>query len=121
MLIGVFMYHLNVSSYVYSIVYLIISIICVVAGFKISNKSVRLYGLILSMLSIAKLILIDISYSNTLMRAFSFLICGLLCFGISLIYNHIDKQQKAKELQQEYALNNPEIENRGDAINNGDI
>ena len=120
-LIGVFMYHLNVSSYVYSIVYLIISIICVVAGFKISNKSVRLYGLILSMLSIAKLILIDISYSNTLMRAFSFLICGLLCFGISLIYNHIDKQQKAKELQQEYALNNPEIENRGDAINNGDI
>ena len=95
-LIGILMFHLNVPSYVYSIVYLIIAIACVITGFKLSNKSVRLYGLILSMISIVKLIMIDISYTNTLMRAVSFLVCGLLCFGISLIYNHIDKQQKLK-------------------------
>lgn len=98
-LAGVLLFHLNVSSQIYSIVYLIAAIICVIIGFRFSNKSIRLYGLILSMLSIVKLILIDISYSNTLMRAVSFLISGLLCFGISLVYNHIDKQQKKKTAQ----------------------
>lgn len=98
-LLGILMFHLYVPSFGYSIVYLLIAIACVVTGFKVSNKSVRLYGLILSMISIVKLIMIDISYTNTLTRAISFLVCGLLCFGISLIYNHIDKQQKLKAAQ----------------------
>ena len=104
-LIGVLLFHLKASSQIYSIIYLVLAIACVVIGFRISNKSIRLYGLILSMLSIAKLILIDISYSSSLTRAVSFLVCGLLCFGISLIYNHVDKQQRGKlqaEAEEEY-------------------
>ena len=88
---------LNATNYIFSISCLIISVISIICGFMLQNKSIRLYGLILSMISIAKLILIDITYDNTLMRAVSFLICGLLCFGISLIYNYIDKKQNTIE------------------------
>ncbi len=87
---------LDAVNYAYSIVFLLISIASIVVGFKIKNKSMRLFGLVLSMLSIVKLIMFDVSYSNTLMRALSFLASGLICFGISLVYNRIDKQQKQK-------------------------
>ena len=83
-------------NYAYSIAFLLISIVSIVVGFKIRNKSMRLFGLVLSMLSIVKLIMFDVSYSNTLMRALSFLVSGLICFGISLVYNRIDKQHKQK-------------------------
>ena len=41
--------------------------------------------------SICKLILLDISYGKLELRAFSFLICGVICFGISFLYNRMDK------------------------------
>lgn len=85
-----------VENQFFSIAFLIVAIVCIIVGFLIQNKSIRLYGLILSITSVIKLILIDINYDNTLMRAVSFLICGILCFGISLIYNTIDKREKER-------------------------
>ena len=38
-----------------------------------------------------ELILLDISYGKLELRAFSFLICGVICFGISFLYNRMDK------------------------------
>lgn len=93
---------LDAVNYAYSIVFLLISIASIVVGFKIKNKSMRLFGLVLSMLSIVKLIMFDVSYSNTLMRALSFLASGLICFGISLVYNRIDKQHKQKSEEAVY-------------------
>ncbi len=52
------------------------------------------YGLVLSIISVIKLIIIDISYDNLALRAASFLVCGLLCFAISYIYNKLDKNNK---------------------------
>ena len=95
-LAGIVMHAFEAVSYIYSIVFLLIAIASVVAGFKVGNKSIRLYGLVLSMLSVFKLIMFDVSYSSTLTRAISFLVSGLICFGISLVYNRIDKQQKEK-------------------------
>ena len=82
----------SVSSQIMSIVLLIIAAASIAVGFKINNKSLRLYGLILSIVAVAKLILIDISYDNSLMRAFSFLICGLICFAISIAYNRMERR-----------------------------
>ena len=95
---------LSAVNYAYSIAFLLISIASIVVGFKIKNKSMRLFGLVLSMLSIVKLIMFDVSYSNTLMRALSFLASGLICFGISLVYNRIDKQHKQKTEDTNYPL-----------------
>lgn len=41
----------------------------------------------LTMFAIVKLLVFDISYENGIVRAGSFLVSGLLCFVISMIYN----------------------------------
>ena len=82
------------ANYVISISAFLFAIISIVLGFRFYVKSFRLYGLFLSMFSVAKLILIDISYDNTLGHALSFFICGILCFVISMIYHLIDKRMQ---------------------------
>ena len=61
-------------------------------GFGIRVKSLRIYGLVLSMVSVFKLLLIDIAYGGLLQLAAVFFVSGLLCFAISMIYNMIDKK-----------------------------
>lgn len=73
------------------------AIACILIGHHFSQKYLRLYALILALLSAAKLILIDISYTSSLSRAFSFIICGLLCFLISFMYNTMEKSLKKNE------------------------
>ena len=79
-------------NYVVSVACLFLAIVNIVAGFWGKYKSLRIFGLVLSMISIFKLIMIDISYSNTLGNALSFFASGMLCFAISLIYNMIDRK-----------------------------
>lgn len=71
---------------------LLFAIGSIVCGFMLCHKSLRVYGLVLSLLSVAKLVMLDINYENTLGHAFSFFICGILCFVISTIYNMLDKK-----------------------------
>ena len=73
------------------IVLRVLAVLLILFGFWKSRKPVRIYGLILVLVSICKLILLDISYGKLELRAFSFLICGVICFGISFLYNRMDK------------------------------
>lgn len=84
----------NVSNYVVSITCIVLAIVSVIAGFAIKHKVLRLYGLTLSLISVVKLVMIDIYYNNSVGRTLSFFVSGLLCFVISIIYNHIDKKMK---------------------------
>ncbi|MBQ7774826.1 MAG: DUF2339 domain-containing protein [Lachnospiraceae bacterium] len=84
-------------NYVISISCLLMAIAAIVLGFVGQYKSLRVFGLVLSMTSIFKLIMIDISYENTLGNAISFFVSGILCFVISLIYNYIDGRFKKNE------------------------
>lgn len=70
-----------------SIVCLLIAISCILLGFRLEAKYLRFYGLALTMIAIAKLLLIDISYTDSIARIVSFFICGLLCFLINFIYS----------------------------------
>ena len=54
-------------------------------------KLMRLYGLILSMISIAKLLFFDLSYDSLATRAAGVLVAGLLCLGISFAYGKYEK------------------------------
>jgi uncharacterized membrane protein len=85
----------SAPGFVFSITYLLIAITSIVIGFKKENKPIRIYGLILSMFSIVKLILWDISYNSLPIRALGFLVCGMLCFAISFIYHKLDVSDKA--------------------------
>ncbi len=84
-------------NYVVSIACFILAIISIVIGFRAEYRSLRLFGLALSLISIFKLIMVDISYENTLGNALSFFASGLLCFVISMIYNFIAKKREEKE------------------------
>ncbi|MBD5457743.1 MAG: DUF2339 domain-containing protein [Lachnospiraceae bacterium] len=59
-----------------------------------NESAFRLYGLILFMTSVFKLIMIDIKYDSTLENAISFFVSGILCFIISFLYNKIDHSLK---------------------------
>lgn len=85
----------SAPGFVFSITYLLIAITSIIIGFKKENKPIRIYGLILSMFSIVKLILWDISYNSLPIRALGFLVCGMLCFAISFIYHKLDVSDKA--------------------------
>ena len=70
-----------------SIGWLVLSIILIAAGFVFRYRYLRMYGMFLTMFAIVKLLVFDISYENGIVRAGSFLVSGLLCFVISMIYN----------------------------------
>lgn len=81
-----------------SVEILLLAVFCITCGFYLekrkgnSQKGVRIVGLILALIGILKLILIDIEYNSLLVRAISFFVSGLLCFGISFLYNRVDKK-----------------------------
>ena len=85
------LHRLEAASYVLSIVGIVVAIICIVLGFKFRQKSFRLYGLIISMVSVIKLILFDISYDSNILRPVGFFVAGVLCFAISFIYSKLEK------------------------------
>lgn len=84
----------DAAGYIVSVSVLAFAILCIVIGFNkiFGAKELRIYGLVLAMVSVVKFIMYDITYENTIGRAISFLISGILCFGISAIYNHFEKQ-----------------------------
>lgn len=81
---------------VYSICMLLFSLASILLGFLYEHKSFRIYGLLLSMMSVFKLILFDVDGKSMTYNAFGFLICGLICFGISFIYNKIEQKINKK-------------------------
>lgn len=86
----------DVVDYMTSIFLLVFAIISIVTGFYKDMIAFRMYGLILSMISIVKLIMVDIKYDSTIENAISFFVSGVLCFVISFIYNRIDGKFRGK-------------------------
>lgn len=83
----------GIPQYGISIGFFLLAAGTVAYGFKFKFKSLRVFGLILSCISVCKLILADLSYEQVAMKAASFLICGLLCLGINVVYNLVGKKQ----------------------------
>ncbi len=98
-LLFVIMSSFDAYDYMMSVAYFMFAIVAIVVGFKLKYKSLRIYGLILSMISVFKLIMVDIRYTDMIKIAISFFVSGVLCFAISLIYNYIDKKlvKKSKD------------------------
>ena len=70
------------------------AVVCLIFGQKLKQKPLRLYALILALLSTIKLLVFDIAYDNLVIRALSLFICGGLCFGISLFYSRLEKSNE---------------------------
>ena len=80
------------TEIIFSIALLLIALLAILVGFWLNTKSLRMYGLGLTMISIFKLLLIDVSYSNLMEVILAFLVCGVLCFVINYIYNRLSKK-----------------------------
>ena len=85
------LYSYDAPNYAISIATFILAIACIIIGFAMGIKSIRLYGLVISMICVVKLVMIDITYDNTAGHALSFFISGVLCFAISALYSKADK------------------------------
>ncbi|WP_028263868.1 DUF2339 domain-containing protein [Atopobium fossor] len=79
-------------GYAASLVYMVCALICIVVGFRFNIRPMRLYGLVVSMLCVLKMVLFDFGDSSTLSRVVAFIIGGILCFTISLLYNYATKK-----------------------------
>ena len=79
-------------NYVLSIAVFALSVGFIMLGFKLQIKSLRIYGLVTTMIFAIKLIMFDIAYDNILGNALSFFLSGLMCFGISALYSVAEKK-----------------------------
>lgn len=87
-------YAWGTSGVVANIVAIVISLVYIVLGFVFSHKIPRLYGLVVTIILIFKMILIDFKHSSMLGYALGFLVAGVICLSISLIYNIINKKME---------------------------
>lgn len=106
------------AGYIVSAGLILVAIGCIIYGFIKKYKPIRLYGLILSIISIVKIVLIDIDYESSVARAVTIFICGIIAFAICLVYNLLDKGldpsedrtvetvKKKPGVQNYYAVNN---------------
>ncbi len=82
---------LDIVSVAYSIAGLIVAIVSISVGFKLRNRSIRLYGLVLTIIMVAKFIFVDLSQENSITRVLALVAGGGLCFLISYIYNKLSE------------------------------
>ena len=80
------------EPYVLSLVLMLSALVCVVGGFITRLKPLRLYGLVLILCCVLKLVLLDMGDAETVMRVVAFIAGGLICFGISALYSYAVKR-----------------------------
>ena len=85
-------FNLDENSIILSVAGLIIALGSIAIGFIKKAKSLRLYGLMLTILMVLKFILVDLSQENSITRIFALLLGGLICFGISVLYNKLNNK-----------------------------
>ncbi|HHT97530.1 MAG TPA: DUF2339 domain-containing protein [Clostridiales bacterium] len=87
----------HVHTMYYTLTGLLIALIAIYIGFILKFKSLRLYGLVLTILMVVKFILIDLIGNNSITRVISLVIGGVICFGISVLYNQLNTEIKESE------------------------
>ena len=80
-----------------SVLLMIIALISVGSGFVISKKSVRIYGLVLSLFVCIKIVLYDFWDIPTVQKMILFFAVGIIALIIAGIYIVLEKKQNKKE------------------------
>lgn len=80
-----------------SILLMMIAIASVAVGFWLKIKSVRIYGLCMSLFVCAKLLLVDFADAQSADRVISFFVVGVIALAISYLYMRIERSLAEKE------------------------
>ncbi|MCL2137364.1 MAG: DUF2339 domain-containing protein [Coriobacteriia bacterium] len=83
-------------TYTFGLVSMIVALVIVTLGFWSWTRSLRLYGLAVVILCVLKLVLIDMSGLETIMRVIAFIGGGIICFGVSALYNFAVKRYQTE-------------------------
>jgi uncharacterized membrane protein len=79
-------------GYPTSLVVMVTALVLVALGLWARIKPLRLYGLVVVIACVLKLVTIDIPTVNSITRVVAFLGGAIVCFGISALYNYAAKQ-----------------------------
>jgi len=88
---------LSVESYMVTIAGILLALVLIIFGFRKQLKGLRLYGLVITMLCVVKLIFFDIVFDNEFYRPISFIVAGILLFAIFYVYFRLEKNNKEKQ------------------------
>jgi hypothetical protein len=80
------------QAYCFSIICMLTALICIILGLVGRVKSLRLYGLVLTLVCVLKLVTYDVANLNTPLRVVSLIGGGVICFIISAIYTYTTKK-----------------------------
>jgi hypothetical protein len=83
------------SNILISIAWIVLATVIIYCGFKMSLKGLRVYGLILLILSVIKITVLDMIEKSSILRVVLLLIGALICLGVSYMYNRFDKYEKS--------------------------
>lgn len=75
-----------------SILLMVLALICVGTGFAMSQKPIRLYGLVLAMFVCAKLLFMDFTGAAAADKVILTFVVGVLAIGISYLYMRLEKK-----------------------------
>lgn len=89
--------HLVDESYAYSVALMACALAAIAIGFRFQAAPLRLYGLILTIVCVLKLVTIDVIGLGSIARVIAFVVGGLICFTISALYTYANRQARAKE------------------------
>ena len=64
----------------------------IVLGFHREAKPLRIFGLVLSIASVLKMVTLDITGSPSIFRVVALMAGGVLCFAISFVYNRVEQK-----------------------------
>lgn len=87
----------TLANILLSIILMIIALGNVWVGFKADTVEIRRYGLILSLIVCAKLLLVDFYSFDFVMKAMLFLVVGVIALAISYIYSKLENELKNKK------------------------
>lgn len=80
-------------AYPTSLAGLVIALAIVALGFWSRTRSLRLAGLVVTIVGVLKLVTYDLwGAANRIMQVIAFIGGGLVCFGISALYNFVVKR-----------------------------
>lgn len=71
----------------------------ILIGFRIKRKGIRLYGLTVLMLSVLKMILVDTTGNNPIVKVIAMIVGGMICLGISYLYNKLEKRLSSEDVE----------------------
>lgn len=82
------------EQFILSVTCMFIAALCILFGFGFNIKSTRIYGLVLILASVLKIVVIDMWGQDSMVRVLSLIIGGIICFAISAGYNYFEKNKK---------------------------